>query len=142
MMDDIAIPPLTKEKRALFRLIKDQVFFVRGRRVILSIHLADLYEIEPRVLVQAFKRNRSHFPDRAVFQINTMEFNSLKSRYVISKYNMVRRSLLYAFTEQGVVLLAGIIRSKRAIAINFAIIEFFIRPHRNYLNARALFPKR
>jgi hypothetical protein len=130
-------PKPSKEERALFELIEGRVFFIRGRRVMLSTHLAGLYEVEARVLVQAVKRNKDRFPHSLMFQLNAIEFSALKSQFVISKYNNVRRSLPYAFNEQGVVMLASILRrSKRAIAMNAAIVRVFVHPHRPYLKAR------
>ena len=108
----------------------------------LSTHLADLYGIEPRVLIQAFKRNRARFPEQLlVFQLNALEFSALKSQIVISKYNHIRRSLPYAFTEQGVVALSGVLQSKSAIAMSAVIIRNFVKPHRPYLKARSIVPE-
>jgi hypothetical protein len=128
---------MSKEEIALYKFIRTRVFFIRGTKVILSTHLVGLYGIEPRVLIQAFKRNKAHFPDWCVFQLNAAEFSALKSHFVISEYNHIRRSLPYALTEQGVVILSGILRSERAIAMNIAIMRAFVRlPSRPYLKAR------
>ena len=133
---------LDKKERALFEFIGGRVFFIRGRKVMLSTHLADLYGIEPRVLIQAFKRNRARFPEQLlVFQLNALEFSALKSQIVISKYNHIRRSLPYAFTEQGVVALSGVLQSKSAIAMSAVIIRNFVKPHRPYLKARSIVPE-
>lgn len=130
-----------KKENALFELMGKCVFFIRGKKVMLSMHLADLYGIEPRVLVQGFKRNKVRFPGESlVFQLNACEFSALKSQIVISRYNQIRRSLPYAFIEQGVVALAGILRSKSAIAMSAVIIRNFVRPHRPYLKARSIAP--
>ncbi len=129
-----------KEDRALSEFIESHVFFIRGMRVVLSTHLANLYEIEPRVLIQAVKRNKGRFPHSSLFQLNAIEFSALKSQIVILKHNRIRRSLPYAFTEQGVVILASVLRSSRAIAMNAAIIRNFVRPHRPYLKARIIAP--
>jgi hypothetical protein len=130
----------SKEERALLELIERRVFYIRYRKVILSTHLADLYEIEPRVLIQAVERNRSRFPDSFVFQLNTAEFSVLKSQFVISKYNKIRRSLPYAFSEQGVVMLSGVLRNPRTIAMNIAIVRTFVRPHRLYSKTQSVIP--
>jgi hypothetical protein len=132
-------PKPSKEEKALFELIRRRVFFIRGRKVMLSVHLADLYGVEPRVLIQALKRDRCHFPDSFVFQLNAIEFSVLKSQFVISEYNKIRRSLPYAFSEQGVVMLASVLRwNPRAGAMNIAILRAFVLPHRPYLRARSL----
>ena len=133
---------MDKKERALFELIERRVFFIRGRKVMLSMDLANLYGIEPRVLIQAFKRNKARFPEELlVFQLNALEFSALKSQFVISKYNQIRRSLPYAFTEQGVVALSGVLRNKNAIAMSAVIIRNFVKPHRPYLKARSIAPK-
>lgn len=135
-------PSPSKEEGALLEFLEKSVFFIRGRKVMLSTHLADLYEMKPRALVQAFKRNKARFPeDLLMFQLNAHEFSALKSQFVISKYSHIRRSLPYAFTEQGVVMLAGILKSKRTIAMNAAIIRNFVRSHRPYLKARSVTPE-
>ena len=105
----------------------------------LSTHLANLYGIEPRVLIQAFKRNEARFPEQLlVFQLNALEFRALKSQFVISKYNHIRRSLPYAFTEQAVVMLSGVLRNKQATAMNTAIVKFFAQSHRPYVKVRSI----
>jgi hypothetical protein len=132
---------LDKKERALLELIERHVFFIRGRKVMLSTHLADLYEIEPRALIQALKRNKARFPEQLfVFQLTALEFSALKSQFVISKYNYIRRSLPYAFTEQGVVALSGILRGKSVIAMSTVIIQNFVKPHRPYLKVRSIAP--
>jgi hypothetical protein len=72
--------------------IESQIFLVRGYKVMLSPHLADLYQVEPRVLVQAVKRNIERFPDDSMFQLSDAEFEDLKSQIVISSWGGVRRA--------------------------------------------------
>ncbi len=84
--------------------IKKVIYLIRGLRVILSPHLADLYHVEPRVLVQAVKRNIERFPKDFMFQLTDEEFANLKSQIVISSWGGPRRSKPYAFTEQGVAM--------------------------------------
>lgn len=67
-------------------LIESTIFFIRGQRVMLSTHLADLYDAEPRVLVQAVKRNIERFPEDFMFQLTEEEFDNLKSQIVISSW--------------------------------------------------------
>jgi hypothetical protein len=131
-------PP--KEERALLELLERNIFFIRGRKVVLSMHLADLYGIEARVLVQAVKRNRDRFPDSFMFQLNAAEFSILKSQFVILKYNNIGRSLPYAFSERGIVMLSGVLRIPRAIAMSIAIVRTFVRPHRAYLKSQSTIP--
>jgi len=66
----------------------------------LSTDLAELYNVEPRALIQAVKRNIERFPDDFIFQLNDREFENLKSQIVISSWGGLRRATSYAFTEQ------------------------------------------
>jgi hypothetical protein len=93
----------------------------------LSTHLAELYEVEPRVLVQAVKRNMERFPDDFMFQLNDQEFGNLKSQIVTSSWGGLRRAAPYAFTEQGVAMLSSVLHSARAIHVNIEIMRAFVR---------------
>lgn len=96
----------------------------------LSTHLADLYDVEPRVLVQAVKRNIDRFPDDFMFQLTEHEFENLKSHFVISSWGGLRRATPYAFTEQGVAMLSSVLRSTRAVQVNIEIMRTFVRIRR------------
>jgi hypothetical protein len=78
------------------------IHFVRGQRVMLSLHLAGLYGVAPRVLVQAVKRNPERFPPDFMFQLDVQEFENLKSQIVTSSWGGLRRAAPCAFTKQGV----------------------------------------
>ena len=114
----------------LAELIEQRIFFLRGHRVMLSADLAHLYEVEPRALVQAVKRNIARFPEDFMFQLNDGEFHALKSQIVISSWGGLRRASPYAFTEQGVAMLSSVLRSKRAIKVNIEIMRAFVRLRR------------
>ena len=107
--------------------IESHIFLIRGQKVMLSTHLADLYEVEPRALVQAVMRNRERFPDDFMFQLSTEEFGNLKSQLVTSSWGGLRRAAPYAFTEQGVAMLSSVLRSKRAVIVNIEIMRAFVR---------------
>jgi hypothetical protein len=107
--------------------IESKIFLIRGQKVMLSMHLAELYEVEPRVLVQAVKRNIERFPEDFMFQLNPEEFANLKSQIVISSWGGARRAAPYAFTEQGVSMLSSVLRSARAIHVNVEIMRAFVR---------------
>ena len=92
----------------------------------LSGDLAKLYEVEPRALIQAVKRNQDRFPDDFAFQLSQEEFENLKSRIVISSWGGAR-AFPYAFTEQGVAMLSSVLRSKKAVQANIAIMRAFVR---------------
>ncbi len=93
----------------------------------LSTHLAELYGVAARVLVQALKRNLSRFPPDLMFPLNAHEFKNLKSQIVTSSCGGLRRATPYAFTEQGVAMLSSVLRSERAIQVNIAIMRMFVR---------------
>jgi hypothetical protein len=107
--------------------IEQRIFLLRGQKVMLSTHLAELYEVEPRVLVQAVKRNVERFPSDFMFQLSAKEFRILKSQFVISSWGGMRRARPYAFTEQGVAMLSSVLNSKRAIKVNIEIMRAFVR---------------
>ena len=107
--------------------IESIIFLIRGQKVMLSHHLADLYGVETRVLVQAVKRNMERFPEDFMFQLTDREFANLKSQIVISSWGGSRRAKPYAFTEQGVAMLSSVLRSKRAIEVNIAIMRAFVK---------------
>lgn len=107
--------------------IEARIYSIRGQRVMLSNDLAELYEVEPRVLVQAVKRNIERFPEDFMFQLSAEEFANLKSQIVISSWGGMRRATPYAFTEQGVAMLSSVLRSERAIHVNIEIMRAFVR---------------
>lgn len=116
MIDDEMIPDME-------RLIQ----FIRGRRVMLSHHLARLYEVSPKALVQAVKRNRHRFPDDFMFRLTLEEAEASRSRIVTLKRGENIKHPPYAFTEQGVAMLSSVLRSRKAIAVNIAIMRAFVR---------------
>jgi hypothetical protein len=107
--------------------IESRIYMLRGHKVMLSTDLADLYEVEPRALVQAVKRNIERFPEDFMFQLSREEFDNLKSQTVISSWGGLRRATPYAFTEQGVAMLSSVLRSKRAVMVNVEIMRAFVR---------------
>jgi hypothetical protein len=107
--------------------IEKKIFWVRGQKVMLSTDLAELYQIEPRALIQAVRRNTERFPKDFTFQLTREEFNNLKSQIVISSWGGVRRATPYAFTEEGVAMLSSVLRSKRAIQVNIEIMRAFVK---------------
>lgn len=108
------------------------VHLIRGERVMLAQNLATLYGVEPRVLVQAVMRNRERFPADFMFQLTLGETERLKSQSVISnpEGRGGRRTLPYAFTEQGVAMLSSVLRSERAIQVNITIMRTFVQLRR------------
>jgi hypothetical protein len=75
--------------------IENRIYFLRGQKVMFSTHLAELYEVEPRTLVQAVKRNIERFPPDFMFQLSRAEFENLKSQIVTSSWGGLRRATPY-----------------------------------------------
>jgi hypothetical protein len=110
--------------------IEQRIYLLRGEKVMLSTDLAGLYQVAPRVLVQAVKRNRDRFPEDFMFQLTADEFQNLKSQIVTSSWGGLRRATPYAFTEQGVAMLSSVLRSKRAVRVNIEIMRAFVQLRR------------
>jgi hypothetical protein len=106
-------------------VIEQKIYLIRGQRVMLSIHLANLYGVETRVLMQSVQRNIDRFPEDFMFSLTREEILNL-SQIVIS-YKIKHAPKIQAFTEQGVAMLSGILRSKRAIQVNIAIMRAFVK---------------
>jgi len=108
--------------------IGSHIFTLRGKEVMLDRDLAELYQVETRALNQAVKRNIERFPQDFMFQLTKNEFENLKSQFVISSltHGGVRK-MPYVFTEQGIYMLATVLRSKVAVDINIAIMRTFTK---------------
>jgi hypothetical protein len=106
-----------------------RILLLREQRVMISSDLATLYEVEPRVLIQAVKRNIARFPDDFMFQLSRDEWLNLKSQNVISSWGGTRTPP-YAFTEQGVAMLSSVLKSSRAVQANIEIMRTFVRLRR------------
>lgn len=111
--------------------IEKRILVVRGRQVMLDEDLADLYGVETRVLVQQVRRNEKRFPADFMFQLSAEEFSHLKSQSVMSSgEHGGRRKRPLVFTEQGIAMLSGVLRSDRAIAVNIEIMRAFVELRR------------
>ena len=129
----------------IIKSIQNRIYEIRGERVMLDKDLASLYEIEAKVLNQAVKRNSKRFPKDFMFQLTMDEFEELKFQIETTENGNSSRSQLvtlktgrgsnikylpYAFTEQGVAMLSGILNSDKAIAMNIAIMRAFVEIRR------------
>jgi hypothetical protein len=123
----MAKKPATQTGLVPLEVVERRIVLIRGHKVMLSTHLAELYEVEPRILVQSVKRNIDRFPDDFMFQLTAAEFENLKSQFVISSWGGLRRATPYAFTEQGVAMLSSVLKSPRAVQVNIAIMRAFVR---------------
>lgn len=112
------------------QIIQNKIFEVRGCRVMLDYHLAELYQVETRALKQAVKRNIERFPSDFMFVLTKEEANLLLSigvsqNVIPPDYNF-GAALPMAFTEQGVAMLSSVLRSKVAIEVNISIMRAFV----------------
>jgi phage regulator Rha-like protein len=127
----------------IIRSIQNRIYEIRGERVMLDKDLADLYETETKALNLAVKRNIARFPADFMFQLTKEEFDGLRFQIeTLEKDNPLRlqietskgrggtRYLPYAFTEQGVAMLSGVLHSDKAISMNIAIMRAFVEIRR------------
>lgn len=108
---------------------------IRGERVMLDVDLAAVYGVTTKALVQAVKRNLNRFPAGFVFQLTPEESSNLRSRIVTSSWGG-RRYPPYAFTEHGAVMLAAVLKSKRAVEVSVFVVKAFIHMRRMLADQR------
>ena len=117
-------------------IIQNKIYQVRGVRVMLDFDLAELYQVETKVLKQTVRRNLDRFPEDFMFELTEQEHNSLiislRSQFVTSNNKGGRRYMPFAFTEHGVIMLASLLRSDTAIQTSIKITRAFVAM-RNYL---------
>lgn len=109
-------------------LIQSKIYEVREQKVMLDFDLAELYEVETKVLNQSVKRNLARFPERFMFRLDVKEWENMRSQ-IVTASNQKKRNINitpFAFTEHGVTMLASVLRSEKAIQMNIAIVEAFI----------------
>lgn len=126
-------------------VIQNKIFEVRGQNVMMDFDLAEMYEVETKVLKQAVKRNIKRFPSDFMFELTRVEYNSLRSQIVTLEKGRGRgkfsKYLSYAFTEQGVAMLSSILNSERAIQVNIVIIRTFVLIRQAGLANKELYEK-
>jgi len=105
--------------------IRDRIYSIRGYQVMLDSDLAELYGVETKRLNEAVKRNKERFPQKFCFLLNSREMQNLKSQFATSSWGG-KRKIYSAFTEQGVAMLAGVLKSETAVKISIQIIETFV----------------
>ena len=121
--------------------IINKIVLLRGEKVILDIHLADLYGVETRVLKQAVRRNIERFPEDFMFKLSEKEIASVVSQNVIPSKKYFGGAIPFAFTETGVAMLSSVLRSKKAIEMNIAIVRTFIQLRKLAYNYEELVAK-
>lgn len=113
--------------------IQNMIYEVRGVRVMLDFDLAEMYQVETRVLNQAVKRNIGRFPEDFMFQLNTKEWDAMSSQFVMtSRIKRPKTSLPFAFTEHGVIMLSSVLRSPVAVQVSIEVSRAFVAM-RNYI---------
>lgn len=113
------------KKTMLIKNIQSKIYEIRNQKVMLDFDLAQLYEVETKVLNQSVKRNIDRFPEDFMFQLTEEEFESNRSQFVTGSQKH-RGNLPYAFTEQGVSMLSSVLKSKKAVQVNISIMRVFV----------------
>jgi len=108
-------------------IVISKIHTIRGKQVMLSHDLAELYEVETKVLNQQVKRNIKRFPERYAFQLTQYEYVALRSQIVTLKRGQHLKYPPFAFTEHGILMLSSVLRSARAEEVNILIIDTFVR---------------
>jgi len=111
-------------------LISNKIYLIRNQKVMFDRDLAELYEVETKVLKQAVKRNIDRFPEDFMFELTKQESEISRSQIVTLKQGHNLKYLPMAFTEQGVAMLSSVLNSKRAIKVNIQIIRLFTKIRR------------
>ena len=106
-------------------LIVCKIITIRDEKVILDVHIAELYGIETRALKQAVRRNIDRFPDDFMYELTETEVEDVVSQNVIPSKRHLGGAVPFAFTENGVAMLSSVLNSKKAIEVNIAIIRTF-----------------
>jgi len=114
-------------------IIRSKIHEIRGQKVMLDFDLAEMYQVETKVLNQSVKRNVKRFPNDFMFQLTNEEFKILRSQIVTSSWGGVRYQP-YAFTEQGIAMLSGLLNSDIAIETNIIIMRAFVMLRQYALN--------
>ena len=116
------------------QIIRNKIYEVRGYKVMLDFDLAKMYRVETKSLNLSVKRNMKRFPKDFIFQLSDEEWNCLRFQFETSKRGG-RRYLPYAFTEQGVAMLSGLLNSDVAIVVNVNIMRTFVAMRSIVLNS-------
>ena len=117
--------------------VENMIFEIRGVQVMLASDVAKLYQVETRIINQVIKRNIKRFPDTFCFQLTEEEYFNLRSQFVISSENSHGgiRYLPYVLTEQGIMMLSGLLKSDIAVNVNVQIIDAFVKLRRYVSNS-------
>ncbi len=109
------------------QIIQERIYTIRGQKIMLDYDLAELYEVETRVLNQAVRRNAKRFPTDFMFRLTETEWQRMSSQIVMTyPTKRPKVAIPYAFTEQGLAMLSGVLNSDKAIDVNIAIMRAFV----------------
>jgi hypothetical protein len=116
-------------KRLIPEVIERRILLIRGQKVMLDAHLADLYQVSTKRLNEQMRRNKKRFPKDFMFQLTKEEYNALRSHFATLKTGRGQHGkyLPHVFTEQGVAMLSSVLNSERAVMVNIEIIRAFVR---------------
>ena len=132
----------------IMQSIQNRIYEIRGERIMLDFDLATLYEVETKVLNQSVKRNYKWFPEDFMFRLTNDEWQKMRSQFVTASSQILSTGMQiidsaqnkrntnitpFAFTEQGVAMLSGILNSEKAINMNIAIMRAFIEIRKFFL---------
>jgi len=121
--------------------IEKSILLFRGYKVMLDIHLAELYGVENKYLKRQVRRNIARFPQDFMFELTKEEQGSLRSHFGTLKRGTHTKYLSYAFTQEGIAMLSGILRSERAIQVNVEIMRAFVRMRQLLASHKGLMDK-
>ncbi len=108
-------------------IIEQRILLLRGHKVMLDSHLANLYGVETKVLKRAVRRNTDRFSHDFMFELTSKEYEILRSQFGTLSWGEHTKYLPYVFTEQGVAMLSSVLHSKRAVQVNIEIMRAFVR---------------
>jgi hypothetical protein len=121
--------------------IQNKIYEVRGQSVMLDFDLAELYEVETRVLKQSVRRNRNRFPQDFMFELTEAEINQMVSQNVIPSKSYLGGASPFAFTEHGVLMLSSVLNTEKAVQTNILIMRVFVQIRNFALNYKELSEK-
>ena len=108
-------------------IIKNKIYTVRNKKVMLDRDLAELYEVETKTFNRSVKRNKNRFPEDFMFQLTKDEYDSLRYQTGTLKRGAHSKYLPNVFTEQGLAMLSGVLNSERAVNVNISIMRAFTK---------------
>ncbi|MEN8247693.1 MAG: ORF6N domain-containing protein [Bacteroidota bacterium] len=108
-------------------VVMNKIYQIRDKKVMLDRDLAELYDVKPIRLREQVKRNKGRFPENFMFQLNEKETEVMVSQNAIPSKKHLGGSLPYVFTEHGVLMLANVLKSGRALQMSVQIIEIFVK---------------